>query len=271
MSADARVGLSVDDRVGLAELRLERPDAGNAIDPAWVSAFRSVVEQIAVRAEDGGDGRVRAVLISAAGSAFTVGGDLRHFAAHREDLAAELNAMVPPFHDALLRLAELPVPVVAAVQGPVAGGGLGLAWCSDVVLAAPQARFATGFHLLGLSGDGASSWWLPRLVGLRRAQQMLLQGRVLDADEALEWGLISEVVPSDELAARARSVAVGLAEGPTLALGRIRALLRDASETTLAEHYAREAREIVACGDTRDAVEGTAAFAERRPPEFRGR
>ncbi len=258
-----RVALTIADAV--AELRLTRPEAGNAIDPAWVAAFAQVVEDVERRGVD----EVRAVLITAEGKAFTVGGDLKHFTEQQGDLAGELERMVPPFHDALARLAQLPVPVVCAVQGPIAGGGLGLAWCSDVVLAAPQARFATGFHLLGLSGDGASTWWLPRLIGLRRAQEMLLLGRVLDADEALEWGLITEVVPIDDLDRRAHEVAAALAAGPTLSLGRTRALLRAAAETPMEEHYARESAEIIACGATADAVEGVLAFGERRPPRFR--
>lgn len=260
-----RVTLTISDAV--AELRLTRPEAGNAIDPAWVAAFADAVTDLEARAPD----EVRVVLLTAEGKAFTVGGDLKHFTAHQDDLAGQLEAMVPPFHDALARLARLPVPVVCAVQGPIAGGGLGLAWCSDVVLAAPQARFATGFHLLGLSGDGASSWWLPRLIGLRRAQEMLLLGRVLDAEEALEWGLVTEVVPVDDLDRRAREVAAALAAGPTLSLGRTRALLRAAAETPMEEHYARESAEIIACGGTADAVEGVLAFGERRPPRFEAR
>lgn len=250
---------------GVAELRLTREDAGNAIDPAWVAAFSEAVAAI-----EGAEG-VRSVLITAAGRAFTVGGDLKHFTANQDDLAGELERMVPPFHDALGRLASLPVPVVCAIQGPIAGGGLGLAWASDVVLAVPEARFATGFHLLGLSGDGASSWWLPRLIGLRRAQEMLLLGRVLDAATALDWGLITEVVPAGELDARAHEIAGALAAGPTLSLGRTRALLRGAQETPMLDHYARESAEIIACGATADAVEGVLAFGERRPPRFEAR
>lgn len=263
MSTD-RIALTISD--GLAELRLDRPDAGNAIDPAWVTAFAAAVAELEARA--GAD--ARAVLVTATGRAFTVGGDLAHFAGALDDLEAAMAAMVAPFHDALVRLAELPVPVVCAVQGPIAGGGLGLAWCADVVLAAPQARFATGFHLLGLSGDGASSWWLPRLVGLRLAQEMLLLGRVLDAEEALGAGLVTEVVAAEALDDRAREVAAALAAGPTVALGHARALLRAAAQTPMREYYAREVDAMLACSRTADAVEGVRAFGERRPPRFGG-
>jgi len=267
-STTDRVVVEIADAV--AELRLTRGDAGNAIDPAWVTAFDEAVASIeAALVAPRGRAEVRAVLIVAEGRAFTVGGDIKHFVQERERLSDELAAMVIPFNATLVRLAELPIPVVAAVHGPIAGGGLGLAWCSDVVVAAPEAKFATGFHKLGLSGDGGCSWFLPRLVGLRRAQEMLLGGRVLDAAEALEWGLVTEVVPGDALRARAREVAEELATGPSLSLGRTRALLHGAFEISLAEHMRREGEHMRASGATADAIEGVTAFAERRAPVFR--
>src|SRR5207302_6683605 len=113
------------------------------------------------------------------------------------------------------RHASLRLPVVCAVNCAAAGCGLGLVWCADVVIAAEDAKFATGFAALGLSGDGASTWFLPRLVGLRRARQMILHNRVLGAAEALAWGLIDRVVPVAELDRLAEETAVHMAEGPT--------------------------------------------------------
>jgi 2-(1,2-epoxy-1,2-dihydrophenyl)acetyl-CoA isomerase len=256
-----RVSFHIDER-GIARVQLIWVEGRNAIDPL-------MVEQLAAAIEGCRDASVRSVLISADGPAFTVGGDLRHFAAHTEDLGGALAAIVPAFHEALLALAALECPVVAVVHGAIAGGGLGLAWCSDVVLAADGTRFATGFSHLGLSGDGGSSWWLLRLVGLRRAQQLLIGGRVLDADEALDWGLVTEVVAPGELATRAEAVAADLAAGPTFAFARMRRLLLGAGARTLEEHLAAEAEAMLACGDTPDAVEGVTAFIERRPPDFR--
>ena len=178
--------------------------------------------------------------------------------------------MIPPYHAALERIAALEAPVVAAVRGAIAGGGLGLAWCSDIVIASEDAVFATGFAKLGLSGDGGSSWWLPRLVGLRRAQELLLRNRVLRAAEALDWGLVTEVVATDAVEARAESVAAELAAGPAHALGHIRRLLRLSATNTLTEQLAAEAAAARACGATADAREGIAAFTERRAPRFGG-
>src|SRR3954467_15056347 len=183
------VSLEVSD--GVARLRLDRPDRHNAIDPAVVAALARAVERGTL------DPSVRAVLIGAAGPSFTVGGDLAHFSAHGDDLASELDAMIRIFHRCLTQLGDLRVPVVCAAQGAAAGGGLGLLWCADVVLAADDLKIATGFDRLGLSGDGGRSWALPRLVGPRRACQLLLGGRTLDAAEALEWGLVDRVVSVD--------------------------------------------------------------------------
>lgn len=259
---DGRVELVVAD--GVAHLRLVRVDARNAIDRLWVAEFDAAVAAIE------GDAGVRVVLISAAGPAFTVGGDLRHFSGHLDRLSAELDDLIRVYHATLVRLADLPVPVVCAVQGGAAGGGLGLLWCSDVVIAAADAVLATGFAELALSGDGGSSWFLPRLVGMRRAKEMTLFNRVLTAAEALEWGLVSRVVPRDQLEAEALETAARLAAGPTVAFGEMRRLLARSLSASLEEGLEAELQAIVRCGKTEDAREGITAFLERRPPSFEG-
>lgn len=258
----SRVSFAVDAR-GVGRLRLIAAERRNAIDAAFVAELGEAV------AAAGADPAVRAILLHADGPAFTVGGDMRYFAGRVGELEAALDEMIGPYHEALLALAGGKAPVVAAIQGAAAGGGLGLAWCSDVVLASTEAVFATGFARLALSGDGGSSWWLPRLVGLRRAQELLLRNRVLDAHEALEWGLVSEVLAPADLLPRAEAVAAELADGPTRALAAIRTLLREAPGRTLAEHYAAELEATRECARVPEAREGIAAFAERREPDFR--
>jgi 2-(1,2-epoxy-1,2-dihydrophenyl)acetyl-CoA isomerase len=262
VSVERRVDLAVDQ--GVARLRLVRDDGLNAIDPAWVSALESAVD--ACERDEG----LRALLISAEGRAFTVGGDLRHFASELDRLPEALDEMTRPYHAVLARLAELPVPIVCAVQGAVAGGGLGLLWCSDVVLATEDVKLATGFRRLGLSGDGGSSWWLPRLVGMPRARQLLLGGRILSATEAGEWGLVTRVVARDRLHDEALAEARDLASGPTLALGEMRRLLARALSVDVHEGLRTELEALLTTGATADAREGIAAFAGRREPGFTG-
>jgi 2-(1,2-epoxy-1,2-dihydrophenyl)acetyl-CoA isomerase len=257
------VALEVD--AGLARLRLVRPEAANAIDPLWVTELAAAVTALAQ------SGEVRAVLISAEGRCFSVGGDLRHFAGRSADLAEALEEMVPPYHDTLGHLASLACPVVCAVQGPAAGGGLGLAFCADLVLAAPEARFVCGFARLGLTGDGGPSWFLPRLVGLRRAQELMFANRELTAHEALEWGLITRIVPAAELQDEALAMARRLANGPTAAFASMRRLLRDSWGASLEEQLIAESGAVRRSGATADASEGVTAFAARRDPGFSGR
>lgn len=263
MSTSERVRLEVDE--GLAQLRLAWVDAHNAIDPAMVAALGEAVGAIAA------DPAVRAVLITADGPSFTVGGDLNHFTRHADRIAEELDAMIGDYHRTLAQLGDLPVPIVCAAQGPTAGGGLGLLWCADVVLVADDVKLAAGFPRLALSGDGGSAWALPRLVGLRRAQQIVMGGRVLDAREAVEWGIASEAVPAAELAARALAEGRRLADGPTVAYGHMRRLLRGSGSVTWAEHLQLEHEAMRACGATADAAEGITAFTARRRPAFTGR
>jgi 2-(1,2-epoxy-1,2-dihydrophenyl)acetyl-CoA isomerase len=255
-----RITLSIAD--GIASLRLTRGDAGNAIDPAWVSAFGDAVSSCA------DDDSIRSVLITADGRAFTVGGDLKHFASRLDDLSEALAEIVPSYHEALARLASIEVPVVAALQGPIAGGGMGVAFCADIVLITAAVRFVSGFGLLGLSGDGAGSWFLPRLIGSRRAAEVTLLGREISAAEAVEWGLATRIVDADALELEALTTARTLAAGPAIAVAHMKRLLRAASSSTLDEQLAAEADAMIDCGRTPDAREGVRAFAERRPPQF---
>ena len=262
-----RVRLDIGD--GLARLWLARPEARNGIDLAMVQAMAAALDIVAGELEQG---RVRALLIGADGPAFSVGGDLRHLAGELERLPDELHIMIEMYHgDVLARLSELPVPVIAAAHGAVAGGGLGLLWAADVVVAADDLRIATGFIHLALSGDGGSSWHLPRLVGLSRARELIIGGRVLDAAEAYEWGLVGQVVPVAELADTALGRARALAAGPTHAVARMKKLLLGSSTSTYREQLVAERDAIVDCARTGDAAEGIRAFGERRAPKFSGR
>jgi 2-(1,2-epoxy-1,2-dihydrophenyl)acetyl-CoA isomerase len=136
------------------------------------------------------------------------------------------------------------------------------------VLASPTARFVCGFSRLGLSGDGGGSWWLPRLVGPRRAAEMMFENRELSAEEAAQAGIVTRLVPAEQLEAQARAVAQRIAAGPAVAFGQMRRLLRESGGATLDQQLAAETEAMIACGETADAREGVTAFLERREPRF---
>ena len=215
---------------------------------------------------------IRAVLISAAGPAFTVGGDLEHFGRRIADLDVALAEVIPDYHRTLARLAALEVPVVAAVQGAIAGGGLGLAWIADLVLAADDSVFATGFARLGLSGDGGCTWFLPRLVGLRRAQEMEIGGRVLTAAGSARLGPRHPGGPGGPISRpRPRRSSRGSRPDRRSRSAAMRRLLRESWGATLEQQLDAESAAITRSARSADAREGITAFAARRPPRFTGR
>ena len=250
---------------GVGVITLNRPQARNAIDPAFTGDLDAAVRRCAA------DETVRAVLIRAEGPSFTVGGDVAAMAGTPPaELPALLSRITGTYHATLRVLDQLPVPVVTAVHGAVAGGGLGLVYVADVVLAAESTRFAAGFAGLGLSVDSGGTWFLPRLVGMRRAAELCLGQRVLSASEAAEWGLISRVVRDEDLTAEAETAARLLAAGPTRALGEIRALLRRSPDAELGDQLRAESEALARTGATRDAAHGIASFMAKATPGFEG-
>jgi 2-(1,2-epoxy-1,2-dihydrophenyl)acetyl-CoA isomerase len=250
---------------GIAAVRLDRPRSANAINIAMAADLRELATALAE------DASVRVVLLGGNGPMFTAGGDISLFAdTPPADLPPILRRMIDDYHLALERLTELDAPIVAAVRGAAAGGGLGLVCAADYVVAADDAVFTVGYAGLGLTADGGNSWFLPRLIGMRRAQEMFLLNRRLTAQEALEWGLVNRVVPAEHVDTDAAEVAARLAAGPTRAFGGMRRLLRQSLETDLRGQLAAEKTEIVDMAATPDAAEGIAAFAARRPPRFTG-
>jgi 2-(1,2-epoxy-1,2-dihydrophenyl)acetyl-CoA isomerase len=255
----------LDFKDGVATLRLNRPDKGNAIDPDMAADLAEAATQISERAD------VRAVLIAGSGPNFTVGGDLGVFAeTAREQLPNRLRRMIDSYHLAIERLTSIDPPVVAAVRGGAGGGGLGLLYAADIVVAADDARFALGYGALGLTADGGNTWFLPRMVGMRQAQQLFLLNRRLTAQEALAFGLVSRLAPSDAVEAEAAALAANLAVGPTRAYGAVRRMLRQSFETGLSDQLEAEKESIVAASRSDDAREGIAAFIGKRRPQFRG-
>lgn len=251
-------------RDGVAHLTLNRPDAANAINLESSQELYDVM----LRCDE--NPAVRAVLVTGSGKMFCAGGDLKTFAARKDDLPAHLKLLTHFIHGAVSLMARMDAPVIAAVNGTVAGGGLGLVFGADLVIAAESARFTMAYTRAALSPDASTSFFLPRLVGLRRALDLTLTNRVLSAREALEWGIVNRVVPESELTATAQALAKEMAEGPTAAFGAAKRLLRDSFSDTLETHLQAEARAIADRSRNAEAREGISAFLEKRAPRYRG-
>ena len=232
---------------GVALITLARPDAGNAMSMALMDALYDAV------AAATGEPRTRAILLQGEGRNFCVGGDIRSFGAD-EDAGEFMTRLAGRLHQSVALLAAHPAPVVVAAQGASAGAGLSLVAGADVALAARSASFTMAYAGIGLTADGGASWLLPRVIGLRRTQELAFTGRRLHAEEAERYGLVTRV-----------------AEGPTVAFGRVKALLAAQGTKTLPRQLDAELDAIAAARVSDDAREGVAAFLARRPPRFTGR
>ncbi|MGO9158809.1 enoyl-CoA hydratase/isomerase family protein [Mycobacterium sp.] len=263
--ADA-VGVRMDVDGAVLTISLDRPDKGNALRQQDCAAVRESVQQV------DGAGEVRAILIRADGRHFCAGADL--VAANTVDskpTAGQLSrGLATGAHGMIAALWDCPVPTVAAVQGKAIGLGLHLAVVCDFTVAADDASFAEVFCKRGFSVDSGGSFLLPRLIGLRRAKQMLLRGTAVDAVTAAEWGLIDEVVAAGELDAVAVRLATELAAGPTFSLGHTKRLLNYRAAARLDEALWLEAASVEATVRSADFKEGLRAFSERREPVFGG-
>lgn len=246
---------------GVWELALTNPPA-NALSKQMAFELRHAAAQLATRPS------VRAVVLYGEGKVFFGGGDLVEFQQGGDDTPANLHEMTIDFHGAVSRMARMDAPVIGAVTGTAGGAGLSLVAAMDLVMAGTSAKFTLAYTAAGLSPDGTSTFFLSRVVGLRRATEMALTNRVLSADEALDWGLINSVHPDDEALDAARALAATLAKGPIHAYGQTKRLLVAGANSSLGEAMENEALAIAGQSLHPEAVEGIAAFLEKRRPEF---
>ncbi|MGH9024066.1 MAG: enoyl-CoA hydratase/isomerase family protein [Acidimicrobiia bacterium] len=257
-------GLRFELAAGVARLTLDRPPA-NALDGSLARALRSA----ALRCDEDPD--IRAVILSGAGSTFCSGGDVKAFAESADELPSLLKDLTTDLHAAVSRFTRMNAPVVAAVHGHAAGAGMSLVCAADLAIAADTALFTLAYGRIGLSPDGSSTYFLPRLIGMRRTMELALTNRTLSAVEALDWGIVTRVVPEAELSETATALAESLASGPTLALGGANRLYHAGWNDTLESQMELEARTIADMGRTADGREGIAAFVAKRRPKFLGR
>lgn len=261
MSANP-VLLHIDDTI--ATVTLNRPAMGNTVDMALAQGLLAA----AIRCDQ--DEAIRCVVLTGAGKLFCGGGDLTAFAQVGDAIPAFLSELAGTLHMSISRLMRMRKPLLVLVNGPAAGAGLSLALIGDVVIAKDTAHFTASYGSVGLSPDGGMSWLLPRLVGMRRAQEIILSNRSVTAQQAADMGLITRLVSDGELAMEGSREAAILAAAPTSALAASRALLLESFDGSLETHLDREARSIAAAGGTSDCREGVAAFLERRKPDFQG-
>ncbi len=246
----------------VATLTLNRPAAGNAIDLPLARALLGA----AIRCDQ--DPGIRCVVLTGNGRLFCVGGDVGGFAAAGEAASRYISEIAGTLHMAISRFLRMPKPLVVLVNGPAAGAGASLAICGDVVLAARSAHFTAAYGSVGLSSDGGMSWLLPRLVGLRKAQEFILTNRRIHAEEAEKIGLVTRAVDDAALADEGRAQAQLLRDAATGAVGAARALLLESFGSALEHQLERETRSIAAAAGGAEFREGVMAFLERRKPNF---
>jgi len=247
---------------GVAHLTLNRPDHANTIDARMASELRDAA--IALRF----DPAVRVVLLDAAGKLFCGGGDLQAFRSAGDLVAPGLAGVASDLHVALSTFAVMDAPVIAAVRGSAGGAGMSIVAGADIVVAGERAKFTMGYTAVGLAPDGGSTFFLSRVVGLRRAMDLVLTNRAIDARTAEEWGLVTRVVPDERVDEEAASLAARLAAGSRQSLGAAKRLVLAGAAASLAESFVAEAAAISAAAGTPDGREGVAAFVEKRAPTF---
>ena len=256
----------LDIRDGVAHLTLNRPDASNGMNVEFLKALCDSIM------ECHGQPNVRAVLLRGAGKNFCAGGDVHTFASKGAGMPDYLRVATSYLQNAVTGLMRLDAPVVVAVQGFAAGGGgFGLVCAADLVIAAESAKFLAGATRVGMAPDAGVSVTLPRLVGLRRAAEIILTNPILSAAEARDLGIINRVVPDAELDAAALKLVRELADGAPKGLAAAKRLLWSGIGTSVDACLSEEARTVSELSGTADAREGLAAVIERRKPVFTGR
>ncbi|MCX7171613.1 MAG: enoyl-CoA hydratase-related protein [Proteobacteria bacterium] len=246
----------------VARIRFNRPEVLNALDIATAKDFLSACRAIAA------DPEVRAVVIQGEGRAFMAGGDLAQMRNNPSGVAGEL---IEHMHEAIKLLGGMRAPVVASLHGAVAGAGFSLALACDLAIAAEGTRFTLAYANVGTTCDCSGSWNLPRQVGLRRALGIALLGETLDALQALQLGIVNRVVAAAELQIETEKLVQRLANGPTVAFGHLKRLMRTSLDSDLATQLDAERDGFLACTHTKDFTGALEAFADKRAPMFEGK
>jgi 2-(1,2-epoxy-1,2-dihydrophenyl)acetyl-CoA isomerase len=249
----------------VATITLNRPEAYNALD---LALGREVFEAVLEADEDRA---VRCIVVTGAGRAFCAGGDVKGFHDSADRVGVFIKQLTTYLHGAVSRLARTPKPAIMAVNGVAAGGGMSFALAGDLVVATESAKFTMAYSKIAASPDGSSTYFLPRLIGMRRALDLYFTNRTLSAREALEWGLVNRVFADTEFRGAVAALARELAAGPTAAFGRAKLLFHQSTQESLETQMELEAQAIAQSGATEDFRNGVAAFSRKQPATFVGR
>ena len=266
--AGGLVDLSNQGAVGI--ITLNRPEARNALNPEMFQELGSAIQGCR-------DPDMRAVIITGSGGSFCAGADVKDFVNQLENSGPEglhqhLKHLADAFHrHVIIPIRQLDKPVIASIDGVAAGGGLSLALACDLRVASDSARFLMAYGNIGATADGGSTYLLPRLIGTARAMELYLSDQPIGAQRALDLGLLNQVFPTAELERSPLEFAARLAQGPTVAYGRVKALFDSSWDASLAGQLDAETEYISNITMTDDFQEGIKAFAEKRSPRFQGR
>ena len=258
--------LLLDRTEAVVTITLNRPEAMNSFTVDLKEALRDTLATLE------SDRSCRAIVLTGAGGAFCGGQDLREHAALLQAGGTDLNTVQVHYNPIAQRLANMPKPVIAAVQGMAAGAGASLALLADFRIGGPATKFLMAFANVGLAGDSGISWSLPRIVGHAKAVELLLLAKPVKADEAARIGMLTELLDDDaKVLPAAQELAARLAAGPTIAYGAIKRELSIATAGTLSDALAAEAQAQAICGATADHQAAVSAFLNKQKPEYQGR
>lgn len=246
---------------GIATITLNRPKV-NGLNITMVK------ELVAVSEKCMSDESIRVVILSGKGAFFSAGGDVKAMAQGGDDAAQLLKGMADHLHEAISNLTRMSKPLIIAVNGMAAGGGLSLAMIGDLVIAGESASFTMAYTAAGLTPDGSSTYFLPRIIGVRKTMELILTNRKLSAVEAHDWHMVNQVVPDDQLMGTVMGLAKKLSQGPIDAYGNIKKLMLTSFDNDLETQMELEGQMISDRLNTENGKEGVKAFSEKRKPKF---
>lgn len=257
--------LNFDIKDQIAYIEFANPDSANAMTSDMALEMAQVSEICLTNFD------LRAIKISGQGKIFCGGGNVKAFNEEGDNLEKYLESMATNLHTSIANFARCKAPVISIVQGFAAGAGLSLVGASDFIVASDTAKFTLAYSRIGFSPDGSSSYFLPRIIGIRKMMDLMITNRVLSAEEALDWGLISRIVSEDSLIEEGQKIVELIGRGATSAIGMAKKLLASTFEQSLESQMALEHLGIATMSRTNDCREGFTAFIDKRDPKFTGR